>query len=236
MHHRDPSSAHQRLPRFWLAAHTHPPTNRSSQWRAGACRAVLQETAGLQALQIIGRAKGHKVAVDRDYVVERQHIGGRVYTQKQPEGCFSQPNGEMCLEMVAWAQQAVQGSSGDCLELYCGSGNFTVPLARHFGQVVATEVRTPSRQGDARDCFPTGCAPNVHGLTSRRRRLLRASACAYWLVGALDACSSNAEQASVRDLQTHDCHPCHSSCEDRMLQCCTSQPAMLAQRNWLLAA
>jgi tRNA (uracil-5-)-methyltransferase len=33
---------------------------------------------------------------------------------------------------------------GDLLELYCGNGNFTLPLSRHFEKVLATEVSKAS--------------------------------------------------------------------------------------------
>lgn len=42
--------------------------------------------------------------------------------------------------MTAPIQDATRGAGGDLLELYCGNGNFTLPLAANFGQVVATEV------------------------------------------------------------------------------------------------
>lgn len=53
----------------------------------------------------------------------------------QVAGCFSQPNGGMCQQMLSWAVDATKGSSGDLLELYCGNGNFTLPLAQNFKQV-----------------------------------------------------------------------------------------------------
>ncbi len=33
---------------------------------------------------------------------------------------------------------------GDLLELYCGNGNFTLPLSRHFDRVIATELSKTS--------------------------------------------------------------------------------------------
>ena len=61
------------------------------------------------------------------------------------EGCFSQPNGEVCQHMLSWAQRVCAPPEGterteDLLELYCGNGNFTIPLARNFRKVIATEV------------------------------------------------------------------------------------------------
>jgi tRNA (uracil-5-)-methyltransferase len=38
--------------------------------------------------------------------------------------------------MLNWAADVTQGSAGDLLELYCGNGNFTIPLAQNFKQVL----------------------------------------------------------------------------------------------------
>ncbi len=40
--------------------------------------------------------------------------------------------------------QVSRGAGGDLLELYCGNGNFTIPLAQNFRRVVATELAKPS--------------------------------------------------------------------------------------------
>lgn len=80
------------------------------------------------------------ILMDQNYVVETQEICGRTYSQKQIEGSFSQPNGAVCIHMVSWAVQQTRGSEGDALELYCGNGNFTIPMAQNFRNVVATEV------------------------------------------------------------------------------------------------
>ncbi len=41
---------------------------------------------------------------------------------------------------AATGVQVTRGSEGDMLELYCGNGNFTIPLASNFRRVVATEL------------------------------------------------------------------------------------------------
>jgi tRNA (uracil-5-)-methyltransferase len=46
--------------------------------------------------------------------------------------------------MLTWAVDNSKGLSGDLLELYCGNGNFTLPLAQNFGKVLATEVSKTS--------------------------------------------------------------------------------------------
>lgn len=49
------------------------------------------------------------------------------------EGAFSQPNGQMCRQMLSWGRAVTAGSSAhDLLELYCGNANFTIPLAANF--------------------------------------------------------------------------------------------------------
>jgi len=51
----------------------------------------------------------------------------------QVESTFSQPNGEVCGKMLAWARDVTRGcEEGDLLELYCGNGNFTIALADNF--------------------------------------------------------------------------------------------------------
>ena len=42
--------------------------------------------------------------------------------------------------MIEWACGCAGDADNDLLELYCGIGNFTLPLARHFRYVLATEV------------------------------------------------------------------------------------------------
>ena len=75
-----------------------------------------------------------------DWVTEILHVDGRSVTYKQPEQAFIQPNAKVNQEMLSWACAQVQNSDQDLLELYCGIGNFTIPLSRHYRRVLATEV------------------------------------------------------------------------------------------------
>ncbi len=111
------------------------------EWRTAAL--TLQEALGIR---IIGRSKGQKIVLDRDFVTEKLYVGGQGFLYRQYEGSFTQPNARICESMLAWACGAVQGLGGDMLELYCGNGNFTLPLARHFNRVLATEVSKTSVQ------------------------------------------------------------------------------------------
>lgn len=46
--------------------------------------------------------------------------------------------------MLSWAVDNSASSRGDLLELYCGNGNFTLPLAQNFERVIATEISNSS--------------------------------------------------------------------------------------------
>jgi len=63
---------------------------------------------------------------------------------RQPEGAFTQPNGEVCQKMLNWAFEALGERDDDLLELYCGNGNFTLPLATRVRRVLATEISKTS--------------------------------------------------------------------------------------------
>lgn len=89
---------------------------------------------------VIGRARKQRLVLSRDYVNERLMINGRAYHFRQYENSFTQPNAGVCEKMVGWAQHHTQGSDGDLLELYCGNGNFSIPLAGNFRKALGTEI------------------------------------------------------------------------------------------------
>ena len=93
---------------------------------------------------IIGRSRGQKIVLQQDFVTERLNIHGETFQYRQLEGGFTQPNAQVCEKMLEWACGQAQGAGGDLLELYCGNGNFTLPLSRHFNRVLATEVSKTS--------------------------------------------------------------------------------------------
>ncbi|WP_444884652.1 tRNA (uridine(54)-C5)-methyltransferase TrmA [Microbulbifer sp. PSTR4-B] len=98
---------------------------------------ALQEKLGFP---ILGRSRKQKMVLERDFVTEKLDIDGKSYQYKQVEGSFTQPNGHICRSMIQWAKNACGQNSSDLLELYCGNGNFTIPLSENFEKVLATEI------------------------------------------------------------------------------------------------
>lgn len=95
-------------------------------------------------IQIIGRARKQKVVLNDDFVTEHLTVQGRTYKFKQTENSFTQPNALVNQKMIGWALDVTRDLEGDLLELYCGLGNFTLPLATQFPNVVATEISKSS--------------------------------------------------------------------------------------------
>lgn len=95
-------------------------------------------------IKIIGRSRGQKLVLSDEFVVEELQVFERKFQYKQIESSFTQPNAQVCQKMLLWACQAVNGDNQDLLELYCGNGNFTLPLSLNFNRVLATELAKSS--------------------------------------------------------------------------------------------
>lgn len=96
--------------------------------------------------QLIGRSRKQKLVIDRHCIEEVLNIEGREFRYWQPEQCFTQPNGGINKKMMSWLLEHTQQCEGDLLELYCGIGNFTLPLASRFQHVLATELSKPATE------------------------------------------------------------------------------------------
>lgn len=107
-------------------------------------RAEAEPLAAALGVSIVGRSRGKRVVIGRDYVEEAMTVAGRVFRYQQPEGAFTQPNGLVCGKMLQWAFEALGERADDLLELYCGNGNFTLPLSTRVRKVLATEISKTS--------------------------------------------------------------------------------------------
>jgi tRNA (uracil-5-)-methyltransferase len=107
----------------------------SEEWRESASKFITDK------ISIIGRSRKQKEILGRDYIEENLDLKNRSYRFKHLENSFSQPNPAVNEKMVDWILSELQSSEdSNLIELYCGSGNFTIPLASKFHRVVATEV------------------------------------------------------------------------------------------------
>ncbi len=104
-------------------------------WRQEAAELALHLNC-----KVIGRAKKQKIIVQEDWVEECLAIEGERFHYRQPEQCFTQPNGMINCAMIEWLLSQCVTSDHDLLELYCGIGNFTLPLSSRFRRVLATEL------------------------------------------------------------------------------------------------
>ena len=109
-----------------------------------AWHAEAEQLAADLGVSLVGRSKGKRIVIGRDYVEEQLVVAGRSFRYRQPEGAFTQPNGEVCQKMLNWAYEALGERDDDLLELYCGNGNFTLPLATRVRKVLATEISKTS--------------------------------------------------------------------------------------------
>lgn len=99
-------------------------------------------------INVIGRARKQKHVLGEGAIMETLNVKGRQYHYQQVENAFTQPNASVNEKMLAWAIESAEQYSvqdkPDLLELYCGNGNFTVPLAKYFRNVMATEIAKSS--------------------------------------------------------------------------------------------
>lgn len=121
------------------------------QWTAVATALAEQLN-----VSVIGRSRKQKVVIGADHVTEELSVEGRSYCYQQVEGSFTQPNAAICEEMLNWVCRQADTLGGDLLELYCGNGNFTLPLSRKFGRVLATEVSKTSIKSALHNCQRNG--------------------------------------------------------------------------------
>lgn len=105
---------------------------------------AAQPLADALGIKLIGRSRGKKFVLSDEFVVEKLQVAEREYIYKQIESSFTQPNAKVCQKMLHWACDVAGESEQDLLELYCGNGNFTLPLSRHFRRVLATELAKSS--------------------------------------------------------------------------------------------
>lgn len=184
-----------------ITLHYHKKLDEAWQEALAQLRQQLQEL-GLNC-SFIGRARKQKLVLGDDFVVDTyKTIRGDV-SIKHYEATFSQPNSYVCQSMlnfaISCAQQVkehVPEAENDLLELYCGSGTFTMAVAPLFRQVLATELdRVPMAAG--RDNMV------VNNITNTKLIRLSAQEVSEALTGVREFNRLKLQQIDLKDYHFH---------------------------------
>jgi tRNA (uracil-5-)-methyltransferase len=104
-------------------------------------------------IDLIGRSRGQKIVVTKEYIDETLTVLDQTYHYRLYDTGFTQPNSGVNEKMIGWVKKMIGKSTLDLLELYCGHGNFTIPLSSQFRSVLATEISKRSIQTARENCI-----------------------------------------------------------------------------------
>lgn len=107
-------------------------------------------------IKIIGRSRKQKIVLSSDFINESLNINGQEFKFAYEENGFTQPNTSVNIKMIEWVLNNIEKSNKDLCELYCGGGNFTIPLSKKFSKVLATEISKTSIKSALRNCSLNG--------------------------------------------------------------------------------
>lgn len=103
-------------------------------------------------IKILGRSKKQKIILSSDSINETLNINNKQFKFIYEENGFTQPNTKVNIQMIEWVLNNIDSSNNDLCELYCGGGNFTIPLSTKFNKVIATEISKTSIKSALRNC------------------------------------------------------------------------------------
>ena len=103
-------------------------------------------------IKVMGRSRKQKITLSSDSISETLNINNQNFKFAYQEGGFTQPNTNVNIQMIEWVLNNIEVSSKDLCELYCGGGNFTIPLSTKFNKVLATEISKTSIKSALKNC------------------------------------------------------------------------------------
>lgn len=103
-------------------------------------------------IKIMGRSRKQKIVLSSESINETLTINKQTFKFAYQEGGFTQPNTNVNIQMIEWVLNNIKNSSKDLCELYCGGGNFTIPLSTKFNKVLATEISKTSIKSALKNC------------------------------------------------------------------------------------
>ncbi|WP_169767428.1 tRNA (uridine(54)-C5)-methyltransferase TrmA, partial [Campylobacter curvus] len=140
--------------------------------RLDGLEVAFSELAKRLGVKIIARSRGQKISSDERELCDSFEINGLRYALNFGDSAFIQPNKGVNEKMISWAMNAVQNAE-DMLEMYCGHGNFTIPLAGKFRRVLATEISKSSITNALKNCEQNGIG-NIKFLRMSAEELMSA--------------------------------------------------------------
>ena len=103
-------------------------------------------------IKVMGRSRKQKIILSSESINETLTINNQNFKFAYQEGGFTQPNTNVNIQMIEWVLNNIETSSNDLCELYCGGGNFTIPLSTKFNKVLATEISKTSIKSALKNC------------------------------------------------------------------------------------
>ena len=103
-------------------------------------------------IKVMGRSRKQKIVLSSESINETLNINDQNFKFAYQEGGFTQPNTNVNIQMIEWVLNNIETSSNDLCELYCGGGNFTIPLSTKFNKVLATEISKTSIKSALKNC------------------------------------------------------------------------------------
>jgi len=103
-------------------------------------------------IKIIGRSRKQKIVLSSNFINETLRIKEQEFKFIYEENGFTQPNTNVNIQMIEWVLDNTVKSNSDLCELYCGGGNFTIPLSQKFNKVLATEISKTSIKSALKNC------------------------------------------------------------------------------------
>lgn len=140
--------------------------------RLDGLEVAFSELAKRLGVKIVARSRGQKISSDERELFDSFEINGLRYALNFGDSAFIQPNKGVNEKMISWAMNAVQNAE-DMLEMYCGHGNFTIPLAGKFRRVLATEISKSSIANALKNCERNGIG-NIKFLRMSAEELMSA--------------------------------------------------------------
>ena len=114
--------------------------------------ALAMELESKLNIKILGRSRKQKIILNSDSINETLNINNQNFKFAYQEGGFTQPNTNVNIKMIEWVLNNIETSTADLCELYCGGGNFTIPLSTKFNKVLATEISKTSIKSALKNC------------------------------------------------------------------------------------